>query len=63
MLEQAILREQFESLLAKELEAAELYEHLAARTADAGVRREIEHLCREKCRHIRLAQRLIEIVD
>lgn len=63
MLEQAILREQFESLLAMELEAAELYEHLAAQTTEAGVRCEIEHLCREKRRHIRLAQRLIEIVD
>lgn len=63
MLEQAALREQFQTLLAREQYAAEIYGELAAKLQDAKIRQQVEQLHREKLRHIRLTERLLEIVE
>ena len=63
MLEQAMLSEQFQSLLSGEQQAMRMYAELAARLDDPGVRNQIQELLRDKERHIRLAQRLLEIVE
>ena len=63
MLEQAILREQFQTLLAREQNAAQTYADLAAKITDPTLRRQVEQLHREKLRHIRLTERLLEIVE
>ncbi len=63
MLEQTALREQVQALLAKERQAEDAYAKLAATAGDAEVRQQIEQLRRDKQRHIRLAERLLEILD
>ena len=63
MLEQAMLREQFMALLSQEQRAADLYARLASELSDPRLRRQLEQLCRDKQRHARMAERLIEIVD
>lgn len=63
MLEEAILREQFEALLDKERQAERLYADISSRLADPALRRQIEQLHRDKQRHIALAERLLEIVE
>jgi rubrerythrin len=63
MLEEARLRERFHSLLAKERQAADAYAELAAQTVDDELRKQIEQLHRDKLKHIRLAERLLEIVE
>ena len=63
MLEQAMLREQFLTLLDKERQAERLYADLSVRLSDPVLRRQIEQLHRDKQRHIALAERLLEIVE
>lgn len=63
MLEQALLREQVQALLAKEQQAALAYAELSAKAASDEVREQLAQLHREKQRHIRLAERLLEILD
>ncbi len=63
MLEQALLREQFQSLLRQEKEALAGYDDLAASISDPVLQAQVEQLQREKQRHLRLAERLLEIVD
>jgi rubrerythrin len=63
MLEQALLREQFLELLKREREAAEVYADLVARITDPALRQQVDQLRRDKQRHIRLTERLLEIVE
>lgn len=62
MLEQEQIAEQFQALLEMEKKAEALYAELAAR-ADPALRARIEELRRDKLRHIRLTERLLEIVS
>ena len=62
MLEQAALREQFQTLLAREQYAAEIYGELAGKV-DPALRDQVEQLHREKLRHVRLTERLLEILE
>jgi rubrerythrin len=63
MLEQALLREQFQELLSREQEAERAYAELAAKVTDPATLQKLNLLRRDKLRHIRLAQRLLEIVE
>ncbi|HUT61050.1 MAG TPA: hypothetical protein VNA25_24650 [Phycisphaerae bacterium] len=63
MLEQASLRDQFQSLLNQHRQAMKLYERLAGSAGDAGIRQQALQLQRDKARHVRLTERLLEIVD
>lgn len=64
MLEQSVLREQFEALLAQHEEAIGIYESAAkSGEIDDALRAQLADVCREKKRHIELTQRLIEILD
>jgi len=63
MLEQALLREQFEELLSQERQAARGYAELAAKIDDPAVRQQLQQVQREKQRHIELTERLLEIVE
>ena len=63
MLEQALLRKQFETLLADQQAVLGQEEAAAARQADPEAQVHFEALCRDKKRHIRLTQRLLEIVE
>lgn len=63
MLEQAALREQFQTLLAREQYAAEIYGDLAGKVDDPALREQVEQLYREKLRHVRLTERLLEILE
>ena len=63
MLEQATLRERFEALLERQRQALAVYESLADHGPDPAVRKQAIQLRREKERHIRLTERLLEIVD
>jgi len=62
-LEQALLREQFQTLLAQEKQALTAYTELLQKVTDAQVREQILQLQREKERHVDLAERLLEIVS
>ena len=63
MFEQAQLAEQFNTLLAREREAAQHYAAMADHVDDPELRKQVLQLHSEKKRHIRLARRLLEIVD
>ena len=63
MLEQEFLREQFCSMLIQQKKAAAGYICLAENLSDPVLREEVEQLRREKQRHIRLTERLLEIVE
>lgn len=63
MLEQALLRERFESLLKIEQEVQRAYEDLASLVDDPQGRQQIQQLARDKQRHIELTQRLLEMVE
>jgi rubrerythrin len=63
MLEQATLRERFETLLEQQRQALMVYESLAGQSPDPAVRKQALQLRKEKERHIRLTERLLEIVD
>lgn len=62
MLEQATLREQFQTLLSQEQQALEAYAQLVAKVTDPAVRQQVEQLHRDKQRHVELTERLLEIV-
>jgi rubrerythrin len=63
MIEQAQIADQFQTLLGMFQQAHELYADLAASEADPQLKAQLEHLCREKQRHVALTERLLEIVE
>jgi rubrerythrin len=63
MLEQATLRQRFQALLEQERAALMVYESVAESAADPAVRKQALQLCKDKERHVRLTERLLEIVD
>jgi rubrerythrin len=63
MLEQAELREQVQDLLGLERAAEAAYAQLVAKIEDPAIRQQFENLRHDKQRHIRLAERLLEILD
>ena len=63
MLEQSLLRDEFQTLLDQQRNAARLYADLAAKSGDPRIRQQAQELQRDKLRHIRLTERLLEIVD
>ena len=63
MLEQALLRERFESLLKAEQQARLAYEEVARLVPDPSRQEQIQQLIRDKQRHIELTRRLLELVD
>lgn len=63
MLEQAMLAEQFQALLRGERQALRLYGDLAAKVTDPKAQQQLQRLLRDKQRHVRLAERLLEIVQ
>jgi rubrerythrin len=62
-IEQAQLRDRFQALLAQELQALRAYEQLAAQISDPEIHGRVEHLLRDKQRHVELTERLLEIVE
>jgi len=62
MLEEALLREQFESLLSQEQQALAAYAALIEEIEDPALRDQVQQLHRDKQRHVELAERLLEIV-
>ena len=63
MLDQTVLRERFEGLLAQEQQAEGVYASLASQVRDPQLREQVEQIHRDKRRHILLTERLLEIVD
>jgi ferritin-like metal-binding protein YciE len=63
MLEEALLRDQFEAILDQERQVARAYADLLGKVDDPAVREQVEELLREKERHVELAERLLEIVE
>ena len=63
MFEQALLAEQFEKLLAQAEQAEQMYVGVADQADDPVVREQLAELLREKRRHVRMTERLLEIVD
>lgn len=63
MLEEALLRDNVQALLAKERQAEKAYGELIAKVDDATLKEQLEQLRRDKQRHIRLAERLLEILE
>ena len=62
MLEQAMLREQFLTLLDQQRKAAQVYADLAESGGEDD-RAQLQQLQNDKNRHIQLTERLLEIVD
>ena len=63
MLEQATLRERFQAVLERQRQALLVYESVVGLSSDPAVRKQALQLRKEKERHIRLTERLLEIVD
>ena len=63
MLEQTMLTEQFQALLGRERQALQTYSDLLAKVADPKMRQQLDRLLRDKQRHVRMAERLLEIVQ
>ena len=63
MFEQALLAEQFQSLLVQAQQAERMYASLAEGLSDQHLLREVERIHQDKQRHVRLAERLLEIVQ
>jgi len=63
MLEQAYLREQLQALLDQEHQAAAAYGKLAIDLSDPKLKSHVEHVLRDKHKHIQLAERLLEILQ
>ena len=63
MLEQAQLAEQFRKLLATEQQAEAVYAQLSRQAGDPDVKTQALQLLREKQKHIRLTERLLEILE
>jgi len=62
MLEQALLREQIQAFLATENQTLQAYSRLTADTGNPQLREQLEQLSKEKQRHIRLTEQLLEIL-
>lgn len=62
MLSETFLREQFRGLLESTRQAEELYGRLAGQVSDPEAAGTLQHLQREKRRHVDLASRLLEIL-
>ena len=63
MLETVFIEEQFLSLLDRAQRAEQMYAALADSAEDPSTREEMDQLRRDKQRHVRLAERLLEIVE
>ena len=63
MLEQSMLAEQFRNLLAAERQAENACAELAEQVDDPQLKERLQQFCREKQRHVELAERLLEIVE
>ena len=63
MLEQALLSDRFQELLARQQQAARAYADLAESLKDPGLCEQFRQIGREKLRHIHLTERLLEIVQ
>ena len=63
MLEQIQLARQFQTLLNSELQAERAYAELVGKLSDPDLREQVERLCRDKHRHVRMAERLLEMVE
>jgi len=63
MLEEALLREQFQALLDQERKALRAYDELMGQVDDPVIQAQLEQLRREKLRHVELTERLVEIVE
>ena len=63
MFEETILAERFQSLLMQSEKAEKMYASLVGSTSDPARRRELLQLQFDKQRHVRLARRLLEIVQ
>ena len=61
-LEQALLREQFQTLLTQQQQALMACGELLRSVQDPAVREQVQQLHREKQRHIELTERLLEII-
>ena len=62
MFEQAILSEQFQQLLFKQRQIADAYDELLRSAEDPELRSQLDEICRQKLRDIRMSERLLEIV-
>ncbi len=62
-LEQISLRQRFESLLDQQRQVLAVYESAAAASTDPAVHKQAIELRKDKERHVRLTERLLEIVD
>ncbi len=63
MFEETILTERFESLLTQSEQAEKMYASLVGSATDPAVRQKLLQLQFDKQRHVRLARRLLEIVQ
>lgn len=63
MLEQAQVAEQFQTLLRMTEQAQQHYAQLSMAASDPNVSQKLLQLRKDKQRHIRLIQRLLEIVN
>ena len=63
MFEQALLAEQFQDLLARARDAEKMYAGLAECIDDPKLREKVQQVYLDKQRHVRLAERLLEIVE
>jgi len=63
MLEEAEIVGQFRALLQLEQQAEQVYAQMLAQVQDAKMRQQIEQLHKDKLKHIRLTERLLEIVE
>lgn len=63
MLEQSNLVEEFSSLLDMERQAQQAYSDMAARVPQGPIRQQLEQLIRDKQKHVKLIERLLEILQ
>ncbi|MDY6914377.1 MAG: hypothetical protein SVT52_07980 [Planctomycetota bacterium] len=63
MLEQALLADRFQLLLARQQQAARAYTDLAAVQNDSALCEQLRQLSLDKQRHVHLTERLLEIVQ
>ncbi|MCL2700121.1 MAG: hypothetical protein FWE88_00335 [Phycisphaerae bacterium] len=63
MLEQALLREQIQAFLTTENQTHQAYARLMEATENPQLREQLEQLGKEKQRHIRLTEQLLEILE
>jgi hypothetical protein len=63
MLEQSSLRQRFQALLDQQRQVSAIYQSVAQSSPDPLVRKQAIQLHKDKERHVRLTERLLEIVD